>query len=478
MKYLLITILMFTVCPAQKNPLFEKKLKKDSLILEFAELYHLTNAIHPGEFMFTSKSEFDKTYLHLQNSIKTDLSIVDYYKLTATLMTKIKDGHTAVDRTQITTLLKDRLVFPFSIYKIKDNYYLNQSGNENQSFVGSKIVRINKIPISVVVDQIQKYIHLEGENETGLNTKFKIFPFYYFIYNPTETFEIEYINSKNRRNKSIVKGITYDSFTKSTTENIEPLSTKFETDNLAILKFHSFENGYNESNRKIAEHQLDIFFSKLDNLKTKNLIIDMRDNGGGSAEIANYLFSYLIDQPYYYFDYVGAKYNSVKGWKKYAQNPENIEEINLKETKVKNGLNCFTETDGDDYWWFEKQQNKPNFYKGKISVLINGGCFSTTGHFLALMREYKIGTFFGEYSQGSNYSNSGGQAFILPYSKIRVWIPTLQYKMRTPNFKTDPKGIKPDLEIEIQPNDLKTKFDRPMDFVIKRISGNVREKTL
>jgi hypothetical protein len=88
------------------------------------------------------------------------------------------------------------------------------------------------------------------------------------------------------------------------------------------------------------------------------------------------------------------------------------------------------------------------------------------------MREYKIGKFYGEYSQGSNYSNSGGQAFVLPYSKTLVWIPTFQYKMKTPNFQYDPKGIKPDIEIQIKPNDLKTKFDRQMDYVIKIIEEN------
>ncbi|MBK8442171.1 MAG: hypothetical protein IPL35_01620 [Sphingobacteriales bacterium] len=135
-------------------------------------------------------------------------------------------------------------------------------------------------------------------------------------------------------------------------------------------------------------------------------------------------------------------------------------------------LHRYTETDSTDYWWFEKQENKPNYYKGRIGVLINGGCFSTTGHLLALMREYKIGTFYGEYSQGSNYSNSGGQAFVLPYSKTLVWIPTFQYKMRTPQVGNDLKGIKPAFEIQIEPKDLKTKYDSQLDFVIKKMEQN------
>lgn len=223
---------------------------------------------------------------------------------------------------------------------------------------------------------------------------------------------------------------------------------------------------------------MDAFFAKTDSLKIRNLIIDLRDNSGGAAEIANYLFSYLVNVPYSYIEYIGAKYSSVKAWKHYARFPDNIEEINLEETKRLHGLNCYTSTNSsDDYWWFKKQENKANFYKGQVSVLINGGCFSTTGHLLSLMREYKVGKFYGEYSLGSNYSNAGGQAFVLPYSKTLVWIPTSLYKMRTPHFINDPKGIKPDVEIPIQPNDLKTKFDRQLDFIVKQY-GNKQSDSL
>ncbi|MCE3076183.1 S41 family peptidase [Chryseobacterium gwangjuense] len=450
------------------NPLLEKSLKKDSITAEFTELYNLINIIHPGQYMFCSKKEFEQTYLNLKKSIKTDISPIEYYKITATLLAKIKDGHTTTDRNKIISQLKERLVFPFSIYKIKNNFYLDKSTLENKNYTGLQILKINGKNIASIVYDIQKYIHLEGHNESGLNFRFRNFPFYYFIYNPSENFEIEYVDSQNHHQKVEIKGLTYGDFNKNTNENIEHLTTEINSLNIGILKFHSFENGYNEADRKIAERQLDVFFSKLDSLKIRNLVIDLRDNSGGAAEIANYLFSYLTSKPYNYFDYVGAKYRSVKDWKHYAQYPNNIEEINLNETNSINGLNCYT----NGNWWFDKQFNKSNFYKGNISVLINGGCFSTTGHLLALLREYKIGKFYGEYSQGSNYSNAGGQAFILPYSKTVVWIPTFQYKMRTPNFQYDPNGIKPDVYVPIEPDDLKTKFDRQMGFVLKQIEEN------
>jgi hypothetical protein len=185
------------------------------------------------------------------------------------------------------------------------------------------------------VKEIEKFIHLEGRNETGLNTRFKNFPFYYFVLNQTNQFEIEYLDQNNHKKKQKFNGITFETHTQNISEKIEPLTTEFRTNNLAILKFHSFENGYNEKDRKIAEKQLDDFFIQLESLKTRNLIIDLRDNSGGAAEMANYLFSYLTDKTFYYFDYVGAKYNTVKEWKHFAQYPENIEEIKFERNKTK-----------------------------------------------------------------------------------------------------------------------------------------------
>lgn len=472
-KYILLLISCFTFGQNNgiKDELLDKTLNKDSLIIEFETLHNLINIIHPGQFMFCNENDFEKCYDSLKSSIKTDLSILDYYKKTSVLMAKIKDGHTATDRGIIRNLLNNRLVIPFTIFKINSDYFINNSSNkEYKKLIGSKILKINGKKIQEIVSILKQHIHLEGFNETGLNFRFKQFPFYYYLYDNETSFNVELVDETNLQKVIKVNGIEYSEFLKNTTINLEPITEEFRKDNTAILTVNSFESGYSETERIKSEKQIDLFFEKINQLKIKNLIIDLRNNGGGAPETGNYLFSYLISKPYYYMDYVGSKFLTTEKFKKYASYPENIENIDSISTKLINGLHCFTETAGEDYWHFEKQQNKTNYYKGKLSVIINGGCFSTSGHFLAMLRNNKIGKFYGEYSQGSNYSNSGGQSFVLPYSKTLVWIPTFQYKVRTPNFIYDKKGIKPDIEILSIPEDFKTNYDRQMNFVLKEIS--------
>lgn len=160
LKKILFLSFAINFCFGQQQSLLDKKLEKDRISAEFTELYNLISTIHPGQFMYSTEKEFDKTYFDLKNSIKDDLSIVDYYKITATLMAKVKDGHTTVDRGQITTLLKDKPVFPFSIYQIDNQYYFNKSINENANYKGLQILKINGKDIHSVIKEIKKHIHL------------------------------------------------------------------------------------------------------------------------------------------------------------------------------------------------------------------------------------------------------------------------------------------------------------------------------
>ena len=220
MKLIFALLLLTNIAFGQINSLLKKQLKKDSIKTEFATLYDLTNVIHPGQFMYCTKKDFDKTYDSLLNSIKTDLSIVDYFKLTASLMAKIKDGHTATDRTQINELLKNKLVFPFSIYKIENKYYINKSANKDyEKLIGKEILKINGNNIQSVIAKIKPYIHLEGDNETGLNIRLRNFPFYYFLNDTSSTFTIEVKQEK----KQVINGIEFALFTQNTKQNIEPL---------------------------------------------------------------------------------------------------------------------------------------------------------------------------------------------------------------------------------------------------------------
>lgn len=474
MKYLLPLIFISSIAFGQNkeadNSVFTKTLNKDSILKEFSILNNLLNSVHPGQFMHCTKSTFDSCYDSLSKSIQTDLSAEEYYCKTSLLISKIKDGHTWVDNSLIKNQLQNKLVFPFSIYNINNQFIINKSGtNEYNPFIGSTILKINDESIQTIVSKIKQLLSSEGENETGINYAFQLFPFYYFLIDLSNSFKIDYLDSTGSAKCAILKGIEYKNYIKNARKLVVPIQQEFKENKLAILTLNTFYIDDFEYYKIDYKKYLDDFFKKIRKQKINNLIIDVRANSGGSAEVANYLFSYLSNKPYYYFEYVGKKYKNATEWKRYCTTPQYINDVDTVATKYYTNLYCEVETNKKDYWWFEKQKGQKKYYKGNLITLIDGGCFSTTGHFVALLKDNKIGKLYGENTQGSYYSNDGGLMFQLPYSKSFVRIPTAQFKMRMPNFVYDPKGISPDFEITKTPEDFKTNYDRQLNFTIEQL---------
>jgi hypothetical protein len=190
------------------NSVFTKTLRKDSVIHDFEVLYSLLNTVHPGQFMHCNKSNFDQCYDSLRNSIQTDLSTEEYYCKTSILLSKIKDGHTWADNSIIKNQLQTKLVFPFRIYNIHEQFIISKSGSqEYNSFIGTTIVKINDKSIQEIVAAIKPYLSLEGENETGINYTFQLFPFYYYLIDSSNTFKIDYLDSIGNSKTTILKGI-------------------------------------------------------------------------------------------------------------------------------------------------------------------------------------------------------------------------------------------------------------------------------
>ncbi|MBL7921980.1 MAG: hypothetical protein JNJ40_16820 [Bacteroidia bacterium] len=262
-------------------------------------------------------------------------------------------------------------------------------------------------------------------------------------------------------------GVPFNLFVKRTRKVVEPIEQKFISKNIAVLTVNTFFIGDFDYKNINYKKYIDRFFKQVRKDKITKLIIDVRNNGGGSPEISNYLFSYLYNKPYYYYDYVGRKCKNTDELRRYCTTPTNFFNVDTSMTIFKENLYC----DKKGLWWVETQKPKKKNYSGNLIVLLNGACASTTGNFLTLLREYNVGRLIGECSHSSYYSNDASLMFRLPYSGLLVRIPTGQFKMRTSHFTYDPKGICPDIEILKQKEDFESGYDRQFAEAINQLNG-------
>ena len=241
-----------------------------------------------------------------------------------------------------------------------------------------------------------------------------------------------------------------------------------------ILDINSFVLG---SHKKAYDH----IFDSINKLGVKNLILDLRENGGGYPEDINHLFAYLTtkDVP----QMVTNPEHKVKSKftisKRYYKHPNVIGHTILLplvlyqsgksvfETKKINGEYYYKSTGKKDY--ILKEENK---FKGNLYVLTSGKTYSAASLISSALYAEGKAIFVGEETRGDYNGTVAGftESYKLPNSKINVNIPILVFK---PFVERELKGrgVMPNKEIKLEFSDLMNQKDPQVDWILSDIES-------
>ena len=261
---------------------------------------------------------------------------------------------------------------------------------ENYKTKGQILTKINDAPVENIVDTILSYSsrNADGNIKTG-KIRYSIDYFgltYYYVdffknkpvntlellnpnTNQISTIKVNALSAKDF--ESIENQIEYPEF-----EN--PIELLIDNQkSIAQLSIHSFNHRYydKDRNEKIA---FEVFTSKIDSVFTviqknniQNLIIDIRNNGGGTEGYEDYVFSYLTSKPYSKYRYVQANSLSFSFLEHTQHNTSEKKQSFEQDMKDE----FYLEKDGRYLRkknFMEVEPPKRNPFKGKIYVLISG----------------------------------------------------------------------------------------------------------
>jgi C-terminal processing protease CtpA/Prc len=186
--------------------------------------------------------------------------------------------------------------------------------------------------------------------------------------------------------------------------------------------------------------------------KLPNLILDLRNNGGGAD------FAYRAITPYLYtntIQLVGADVlatdDNITGWGAVATTagiPSNqqafIQDLILKMKSDKGKFISLVEDQNIN-------MDSIKHYPQKIAILINGGCGSTTEEFLLQARQSRKVVLMGEHTAGVlDYANVRGADFsCMPY--MLYWA-TSKSRRINQGQGIDNVGIQPDVQLKPEIN--------------------------
>ncbi len=232
-----------------------------------------------------------------------------------------------------------------------------------------------------------------------------------------------------------------------------------------LIAIKTFEINALKAAGENFNHFLDSAFAQIKTDSIKNLIIDLRDNGGGRTPFGMLLYSYLAETPFSYIDSTIVN----KYWdRKYS---DNFLRIPLIENDKRSYVQLNNEQFLDNAYPLQYCNIIPeNSFKGNVYILINGGSCSCTGLFCSIARKNKRAVFIGEES-GSAYGGFSADPFqlLLPNTQFNVLISGMKFKIVVNGDSS--RGVIPDFEIQPSIEDILNNRDIELEFILDLISN-------
>ena len=186
-------------------------------------------------------------------------------------------------------------------------------------------------------------------------------------------------------------------------------------------------------------------FTQLDQRRATDLILDLRDNGGGSEPNESILFSYLVDKPLRKYAAVEARgahiaVTSLSG-ERFETDVFDEEDIGQQRPIGKGRL---TRRNLPPEGLMSRWTAYAPVYHGRLVVLVGGNTFSGGAELTSMLNHVRRGVFVGEEVGGSDEGNTSGHRWtiILPNSKMKLSVPLLQFRMAWPG-RPHGRGVRP-----------------------------------
>lgn len=521
--YLFTSLLFFISCASVDK--YNQQISKLHTVQELQEdvdfTYQLLQKYHPELYYFIAKDSLDKNFSTLRNSFTKPISGKEFYKKLAPVIRTIKQGHTSVSppstkQTKQERKTKGKRSSPFKSIRFKelnDRIYIDKRYSKDTTLlVKSEVLKVEEESTESLLNSFHNLFTSDGYNKSFYhNMKGIAFGSFYektharsdsvlltlkfrdSIYTHYLVASYDKLNKAEKKVDSIVskkvkltkneKKIAklerkakekweskhgYDTYKKEKTRDFKFISTNSDS-LIAYMKIRRFKNGDYISFFEDS-------FSKIDSVGSTNLIIDLRDNLGGSVKQIDELYSYLTDEDYtlleeslmnrrmsYLYPIMHSKSLLLKTWTVLLYP---FHTLYIQGFKVKTK---------DKQHYFKLKQTKerspnPNNYKGAIYVIINGTSFSASTTISTHLKATKRAIFVGEETGGS-YNGTVAGIFTnteLPNSKLRLRFGVNIIK--TP-YTQEPDGFGVKADVVIPTTDLEK--DQQLEWILKDIDNKM-----
>lgn len=412
-KIIIYAVLVLFLC----STAFGQKLSPAQQISDFDDLCSKLESVHPDLYLYQSKKEYENNKMKIKASMTDSIKISDFYFKIAPFIANIKDGHSMmlppITSDFVSYVKKDGKTMPLRIKAVENVFVVDYPIVMNSGFnEGDTIFSINGVDSKDILKKAYDLWGSEKDNgikEAAVNTYLSLLFWHMYRWDDSYVFMVKHGNTIEKKH---LEGVPQSMAMKVRRERLsknkpESFSCKFSSDYTQATLI--IRNVYNE---KALKEFCDSVFKEINYRKIPEIIIDMRNNTGGSSQCVERLISYFPHPEYVLYSKSQIKVSTYSK----AYNKERHPEIYSQICNIPDG-ELFVVKES----LIEDNRKEANLYRGKIIVLVNNKTYSSASSFAHVMNKLGIASVEGETGCPTVYFGNF-LPFTLPNSKIDYYI--------------------------------------------------------
>ena len=494
--------LILASCTSVKE--YNKKIEEPIPIVKLKQDVDFANKklqkFHPNLYWYITKNQLDYKFDSLKQSIKQPLKPSEFYLKLAPIIADVREGHLRLvplekklTKKETKKLKNQKGLLSRFNYVIQDNhlYLKDNAENVGNLKVGTELLKINDVPVTEILNKYRPLVTSDGYNTTyqkySLARRFNTY--FTLEYGILDSVKIEAKlkdsietlvlkretktkteKKKEKQDQKLTqekKTKGYNPITKSFNRNLQFLA---KDSSVAYIKIKSFSGTYSKKFYKET-------FATLKKAKTKYLIIDIRDNLGGSLAEINNLYTYFAKEKFKFIkDIEVSSRTSILSTDYLSNFPTLTKPLGVISYPLYMMFSVISTKKKDGKFYikdlFPSKKPKADAFYGKTYILINGSSFSASSIISAKFKADQLATLVGEETGGANDGTVAGiySTQKLPNSKMKLPIGLFLIQ---PNIEmtNTMKGVTPNVEIIPTLDEVLKKKDVQLNWILNDITS-------
>jgi hypothetical protein len=446
-------------------PDYNKILSPQELCSDFDSLKTVMESVHPDIFYAFPKTVAEAKFDSIRSHLNKPMTVFQFNQSVKPYVTLFKDGHTSLSYSWRFWQQSDLKLFPYKVKIDKQNFEVtikrNSAAHAPVIPVSSQITHINGMSIEHIILNMRKYICAESDNYLMSSMENEFSQLLWEAFNFANDFFITYITPESVSQDITVTGATTHEISKQEEETTasQDYSWRILTDNNScLLEFNSFNNPAKFDSLLVN------MFTEIKEKNIEDLIIDLRNNGGGNSILGDEFLQYIAKEPFSMFGPTTVKISPyLKSFIRKFRNADYYK--TLSDDNIDSLLN---KPDGLEYASVEltSLRNNPLRYTGNVYALISGITFSSASDFAWVLKHYGIATLIGEETGGLITCYGDVLSYKLPHSGLTLGVSYKKFYGIGASDE-DNHGVMPDFVID---------SDKAFDYTINLIKNKSASK--